>query len=172
MLSFKEYVNNDKNRNKEILEKIADLLRRTKGIEIYSFLERDEESYIFALVPVESKLSEKLKKIKLGIRIYNIGNDIIYRLQKGPKGFPIGVAKKLVDKEEIENLIDSGESNTGAHNTLIRKIPEKLGKFMRKVFQNIEKAVTYSPNDEQQDDIYQKILNSILTAKFDPGYKM
>lgn len=171
--SFKEYIEEDNKDNKEILTRISDLLKRTKGVEIYSFLEREQDSYIFALIDIHNNdLVQKLKDIKLGIRIYIINDDVLYRLQQGPKGFPIGPAKKLINQEEIEDIISQGKNNQSAYNELIRKIPNKLKDFLTKIFQNIKKSYRSNNSSDNKAIINRKILNNILTSNLDPGYKI
>ena len=175
MKTFIEYLDRENEQKKEKLEKMSDFLKRIDKFTVMPFLNKEEQSYIFVRFPVDSSLKDKLKDLQLGLRIYIIGKTLVYRLQQGAKGFPIGPSKKIEDQEEIEDLVEKGKSEEEAYNTVMKRIPNEFRKFMKQVYKNIEirtKGMDQKDDKDTDAEKYKAILNSILTSKFDPRFKM
>ncbi len=174
MKTFTEYLDRENEQKKEKLEKIAEFLKRIEKFTVLPFLEKENQSYVFVRFPVDSSLKDKLQDLQLGIRIFIIGKKLVYRLQQGSKGFPIGPSKRIEDQEEIEDLIEKGKSEEEAYNNVMKRIPNEFRKYMKQVYKNIEVRTKGLDQEDRDTDAtkYKAILNSILTAKFDPGFKM
>jgi len=173
MKTFTEYLDRENEQKKEKLEKMAEFLKRIEKFTVLPFLGKEDQSYVFVRFPVDSSLKDKLKDLQLGIRVFIVGKKLVYRLQQGAKGFPIGPSKKIEDQEEIEDLVEKGKSEEEAYNTVMKRIPNEFRAFMKQVYKNIEKRTKGLDQGKDTDaEKYKEILNSILTAKFDPGFKM
>jgi len=168
---FKEYLEKKDKENKKKLEDIFDLLKRVEGIKALEYLDYDNP-YIFVRVQPEKHISAGLVDLDLGVRIFTAGNKVVYRLQQGPKGLQIGPSKAIEDPDEIDDYIEQGKSEQEAYNEIFRQIPKKIKKFLRRVYENINSRMQGRTNQDMDSEKYKQILNSILTAKFDPGFKM
>jgi hypothetical protein len=162
-MQFREFFINQTSRDREKLEKIYDLLKRVKGLEAISFLARDENPFIYIRPAVKSSLYQAFRGLKLGIRLYIIGDNLTYRLQQGPKGIGVGPGKPLENQETLLNLVQQGKDETEAYNEIVRKIPNELTKFMERVLQNLENKVG-SKRTTTDAETYRGILNAIVTS--------
>jgi len=168
---FKEYLEKKDKENKKKLEDIFELLKRVEGIKVLEYLSY-EVPYLFVRTQVGKHISPALVDLDLGVKIFNAGNKLVYRLQQGPKGIQIGPSKTIEDPDEIEDYIEQGKSEQEAYNEIFRQVPKKVKKFLRRVYENINSQVRGKTNIDMDAEKYKQILNSILTAKFDPGFKM
>lgn len=171
-ITFKEYIEESDNQGKKKLQEILDLLKRVKGFDVFSFLKRDKNPYIYVKIKLDKEYNKILENLKLGIRIYYINNAITYRLQQGPKGYPIGPAKKLEEEKEIEDLMMKGKDGNQVLNEIIKKIPNKLRDFLKKVADQIKNSQSNYDDTESDNEKYKRILNSILTGDYDRTLKL
>lgn len=122
---FLEFLTRKQREGKKHLKLIERLLRKG-GMQIYSHLEDDEEQpYIFVKAPGE-KLSFD------GIRIYEIGEMIAYRIQKEEKTHPFGKAYMLDVEDMFNDFMSENMKEEEAGNKVIESVVEELKKFFSK----------------------------------------
>ena len=122
-MQFLEFIDRKQREGKKHLKLIEKVLRKG-GMEVYSHLE-DEDPYVF-VKSTNDKLSFD------GIRIYEIGDMITYRVQKEEKTHPYGKAY-LLDIEDMFNDYMSEnmkEEEAGKH--VMKSLVEELKKFFSK----------------------------------------
>lgn len=171
MECFNEYLEKKDKEDKKKLEDIFNLLKRVDGIKTLGYLDYDIP-YIFVRVQAGKHISPTLIELDLGVRIFNAGHKVVYRLQHGPKGTQIGPSRVIEDLDEIDDYLEQGKTEQEAYNEIFRQIPKKLKKFLRRVYENINSKMTGKINQDMDAEKYRQTLNSILTTKFDPGFKM
>ena len=111
-----------------VLKKILEV----SGYRTSNFLEEnfdDAEPYIFCYNPVQDPASFE------GIRIYKIGNEIAFRIQKQDKTHPFGKAY-IIPVEEMFNYFieDMDEKKAG------EEVINMIGKEIRTFFEKCKKA--------------------------------
>ena len=123
MKTFNEFVDKKRRHQKRYLNIIRKMLEQN-GTRIANHVD-DEEPYIFAFNNV-TKLSFD------GVRIYNIGDSMAYRVQKEEKTHPYGKAYVL-DVEEIYNdLLSDNKKSEEAAQAVIKAVSEEVTKFFEK----------------------------------------
>jgi hypothetical protein len=94
---FHEFVDAKQRKAKQHLELVKQLLERG-GFQVIDKLEEREEPYIFIFNP-EGNLSFE------GIRVYEIGGDIAYRIQKESHTHPFGKAYSIPIEKMFDDLL-------------------------------------------------------------------
>jgi hypothetical protein len=127
MKQFVEFVDRKQRESKKHLKLIERLLNKN-GIQVYSHLE-EEEPYIFVKSP-NQKVSFD------GIRIYEIGEMIAYRIQKEEKTHPFGKAYLL----DLENMFNDYMSENIKEDEAGKKVIESVVEEIKKFFSRSAKA--------------------------------
>lgn len=122
--SFGEFINKKQRDAVNQLEILEGVLRKS-GLRLESFLEEDnEDPYIFCFNPLKNGSFD-------GIRIYKIGDQIAFRIQKESKTHPYGRAYQL----NIEEMFNDFLSDEGIkEHEAGKKVMESVTKEVRKFF--------------------------------------
>lgn len=121
---FLEFVDRKQRESKKHLKLIEQLLRKN-NIEVYSHIEKDDEPYIFVKSPDKNLSFE-------GIRIYEVGNMIAYRVQKQEKTHPYGKSYLLGVEDMFNDYMSENMSEQEAGKKVIESVVEELKKFFEK----------------------------------------
>lgn len=122
MKQFIEFVNRKKRASKKHLSLVEKLLKKG-GFETKSFLEEDEP---FIFVKATSELSFD------GIRIYEIGDTLAYRIQKEMKTHPYGKAYELNLEDMFNDYMSENIKEEEAGKKVIETTVEEIKKFFKK----------------------------------------
>jgi hypothetical protein len=124
--SFGDFVDKKKRDTIKQLTLIKQMLERS-GLKAENFTDTDEEDhepYIFCYNPSKTGSFD-------GIRIYKVGDDLAFRIQKESKTHPYGAAYPLpIESMFYDFLADQGVDEKKAG----QKIIEAVGKEIRKFF--------------------------------------
>ena len=123
-IQFLEFVDRKQREGKKHLKLIERLLRKG-GMQVFAHLESEEQPYIFVKAP-NGKLSFD------GIRIYEIGEMIAYRIQKEEKTHPFGKAYMLDIEDMFNDFMSENMEEEEAGNKVIESVVEELKKFFVK----------------------------------------
>lgn len=123
MQQFLEFIDRKQREGKKHLKLIERLLRKG-GMSVYSHLE-DEDSYIFVKAP-SNKLSFD------GIRVYEIGEMIAYRIQKEENTHPYGKAYMLDVEDMFNDFMSENMKEEEAGHKVVESVVEELKKFFSK----------------------------------------
>lgn len=124
--SFGDFVDKKKRESIRQLNLLKQVLEQNR-LKVDNFLETNNESdpYIFCYSPQRNGAFD-------GIRIYKIGNELAFRIQKESKTHPYGAAYPLpVESMFNDYLTDHGVDEKKAG----QKIIESLGKEIQKFFE-------------------------------------
>jgi hypothetical protein len=135
--AFGDFVDKKKRESIRQLGLVKQILEKT-GMKVDNFLETDNSSdpYIFCHNPTKSGSFD-------GIRVYKIGTDLAFRIQKESKTHPYGTAYPLpIESMFSDFLTDEGidESKAG------KKIIEAVNKEIRRFFDKSLEAEKYHRN--------------------------
>lgn len=151
--SFGEFVDKKKRDAIRQLELVKSLLER-QGMKVENFTSMNEdenEPYIFCYNPTKSGSFD-------GIRIYKIGNDLAFRIQKESKTHPYGSAYPLpIESMFYDFLSDQGVDERKAG----EKVIDYVGKELRRFF---EKSVEAERSDRESDAERDKLGNLLVRA--------
>jgi hypothetical protein len=123
-IQFLEFVDRKQREGKKHLKLIERLLRKG-GMQVYAHLEDEEQPYVFVKAPNE-KLSFD------GIRVYEIGEMIAYRIQKEEKTHPFGKAYMLDIEDMFNDFMSENMEEEEAGHKVIESVVEELKKFFTK----------------------------------------
>lgn len=123
-IQFLEFVDRKQREGKKHLKLIERLLRKG-GMQVYAHLEDEEQPYVFVKAPNE-KLSFD------GIRVYEIGEMIAYRIQKEEKTHPFGKAYMLDIEDMFNDFMSENMEEEEAGQKVIESVVEELKKFFTK----------------------------------------
>jgi len=116
----------------------------------------DSEPYIFCYNPSKTGSFD-------GLRIYKIGNDLAFRIQKENKTHPYGSAYPLpIESMFYDFLSDKGVDEKKAG----EKIIEAVGKEIRKFFEKSLEA----DRAQREEDIEQDSAGSVITRSGGTDY--
>lgn len=137
--SFGDFVDKKKRESIHQLTIIKQLLEKN-GMRVDNFLETDEGSdpYIFCRNPGKNASFD-------GVRIYKIGTDLAFRIQKESKTHPYGSAYPLPIESMFNDFLSDeniDEQKAG------KKIIEAVGKELRRFF---EKSVEAEEENRSRD---------------------
>lgn len=151
--SFGEFIDKKKRDATKQLEVVEGILR-SSGLKVENFLESTKDPYIFCFNPLKNSSFD-------GIRIYKIGDQLAFRVQKENKTHPYGRAYPL-DVEEMYNdlLSDDGIKETEAG----KKVIEAVSKEVRRFFELSAEA----EKDGRRSDIEDK-GNSVGNVSLKPN---
>lgn len=124
MDQFLEFVDRKQREAKKHLKLIERLLRKG-GMQVFAHLEQEEDPYIFVKSP-SHKLSFD------GLRIYEIGEMVAYRIQKEEKTHPFGKAYLLDLEDMFNDFMSENMEEEEAGKKVIESVVEELKKFFQK----------------------------------------
>lgn len=122
--SFGEFVNKKKRESIKQLKIVKQLLEQG-GLRVDNFLETDDtdDPYIYCFSPSRNGGFD-------GIRIYKIGNQIAFRVQKEAKTHPYGSAYQLPVEEMFSDFLsDEGIDQRKAGKKVMESIVKEVRKF-------------------------------------------
>ena len=138
--SFGEFVDRKKRESIRQLKLLKSMLEHN-GLKVENFLDEDDEDhepYIFCFNTNKTGSFE-------GIRIYKVGSDLAFRVQKESKTHPFGSAYPLpIESMFYDFLSDENVDEKKAGN----KIIESIGKEIRKFF---DKSAEADKNNREKD---------------------
>jgi hypothetical protein len=142
---FREFVDQQERQSRRHLRVIRKLLE-SKGMKSKAFLE-DEDPYVY-LYATNKKCSFD------GVRIYHIGSQLAYRVQKEADTHPFGKAYKIdVDEMFSDLLSDYEPKQAGKH------IIEAVARDMKRFFDQAAKAEDDLVNDPMYaDDKFDRVV--------------
>ena len=128
MKSFKDYIDIKQRKAIKQLQIIGNVLERS-GLKVMDFTENndlDHEPYIFIHNTSGTRFFD-------GIRIYSIGNQLAYRVQKEETTHPFGKAYRL-DVEEMFNdfLEEEDADEKKAGHMIIEELPKMVKRFFER----------------------------------------
>lgn len=124
--TFGEFVNKKKRDMIKQLGIIEQCLRK-QGLKVESFLHNDEDDpYIFCFNPAKNTSFD-------GIRIYKIGGQIAFRIQKESQTHPYGRAYAIPVEEMFQDFLsDDGVKNEEAAKKVVESIINEVLRFFQK----------------------------------------
>ena len=123
MKNFFEFVDRKQRESRKHLQLIEKALKKS-GMNIINFIDQDD-SYVFIK-------NNSPDASFAGIRIYEIGDSLAYRVQKEPETEPYGTAY-LVDLEEMFNdFMGEGMKEEKAGEKVIDSLVLEINKFFEK----------------------------------------
>lgn len=127
MQTFLEFVDKKQREAKRHL-KIMQKLLESSGLRIKSYVDDDEEPYVY--------LHNPSKKVTFdGVRIYQIGDQLAYRVQKEEKTHPYGKAYQLDIENMFSDYIGDQIDEMEAGKLVIKSVIEELNKFFNRTSQ-------------------------------------
>lgn len=142
--SFGDFVNKKKRESIHQLKLVKQLLERN-GLKVDNFLDTDDDDsdpYIFCHSHQKTGSFD-------GIRIYKIGNDLAFRVQKESKTHPYGSAYPLpIESMFYDFMSDKGVDQKKAG----EKVIEYVGKEIKKFFDKSVEADKYHRETDSEKD--------------------
>jgi hypothetical protein len=155
--SFGDFVDKKKRESIRQLRIMKQLLER-HGLRVDNYLETEEdhEPYVFCYNPNRDGGFD-------GIRIYKIGSDLAFRIQKESKTHPYGAAYPL----PIESMFSDFLSDDGIDEAKAgKKIIEAVSKEVKKFFERSLEA----ERDDRQQGIEKDAAGSVLVRTTGTDY--
>jgi hypothetical protein len=155
--SFGDFVDKKKRESIRQLRIMKQLLER-QGLHVDNYLEtgEDHEPYVFCYNPNRDGGFD-------GIRIYKIGSDLAFRIQKESKTHPYGAAYPL----PIESMFSDFLSDDGIDEAKAgKKIIEAVSKEVKKFFERSLEA----ERDDRQQGIEKDAAGSVLVRTTGTDY--
>lgn len=135
MKTFVEFVNHRQREGKKHL-KLLEKVLRNGGMHVYSHLEdEDLEPYLF-IKASNNKLSFE------GVRLYQIGDQIAYRIQKLENTEPFGKAYALNIEDMFNDYMGDGLNEQEAGEKVMDSVVDELKKFFHKSYKAEEELRT------------------------------
>ena len=122
MRTFIEFVTIKDIKDKKELKILGEILSK-EGLSVQNFLEEDEP-YLF--------VNSNTKNSFGGIRIFKLGDSIIYRVQKEAKTHPYGNSYLLPIKEIYDTFLADKEDEEKAGKAAMEEIVKDIKKFFEK----------------------------------------
>ena len=120
---FLEFVDRKQREAKKHLKLIEQLFRKN-GMEVYGHIEKEDDPYIFVKSP---------KKLSFdGIRIFEIGNMVAYRVQKQEKTQPYGKSYMLGVEDMFNDFLSENMSEEEAGKKVIESVVEEIKTFFER----------------------------------------
>jgi hypothetical protein len=140
--SFGDFVDKKKRESIRQLGLIKQMLEQN-NLKVDNFLESNEDSdpYIFCYSPLRGGAFD-------GVRIYKIGNELAFRIQKESKTHPYGAAYPLPVESMFNDYLTDNDSNEEKAG---QKIIESIGKELQKFFEKSIKAERGSASSQSKD---------------------
>jgi hypothetical protein len=123
MYNFLEFVDRKERESRKHLKLVSKALNES-GMKVYDHIDH-EDSYIFVKAPKEGLPFE-------GIRIYEIGNSLAYRVQKEKDTEPYGKAYPLDLEEMFNDLMGENMKEEEAGKEIIKGISKEIKEFFSK----------------------------------------
>lgn len=123
MEQFLEFIDRKQRSAKKHLDLIERLLKKG-GMQVQAYLE-EEEPYVFVKSPSKNLSFD-------GIRIYEIGQMIAYRIQKEEKTHPYGKAYMLDIEDMFNDFMGENMGEDEAGNKVIESVVQEVKKFFTK----------------------------------------
>ena len=140
--SFKEFIDKKSREAKKQLETIKKILGR-EGMKVTSFLE-EEEPYLYLTNPSGNLPFD-------GVRIYKIGGNMAFRIQKEAKTHPYGKAYMLDIEDMFGDIITDDDMNERkAGEEIIKSVVHEFRKFFSKSSE-ADKENRANDLDQQRD---------------------
>lgn len=125
--TFGEFVDKKKREAIHQLELVKQVLER-QGLRVDNFLyaEEDDDPYIYCFSPTRNGSFD-------GIRIYKIGDQLAFRVQKESKTHPYGAAYPLPIEEMFHDFLsDEGIDQREAGQKVIEAVVKEIRRFFEK----------------------------------------
>tara|TARA_Y100000034_G_C6857003_1_gene389608 strand:+ start:31 stop:540 length:510 start_codon:yes stop_codon:yes gene_type:complete len=125
--SFGEFVDKKKRECLRQLKLVKQLLE-SSGLKVENFLDTDDKDdpYIFCFMPTKNGSFD-------GIRIYRIGEEIAFRIQKENKTHPYGSAYPLPIEEMFHDFLsDEDADQKKAGEKVIKSVVKEIRRFFDK----------------------------------------
>jgi len=125
--TFGDFIDKKQRDTLKQLGLLKKLLERN-GMKVESFLETDEmnDPYIFCMNPMGGASFD-------GVRIYKVGSNLAFRVQKESQTHPYGNAYPLNVEEMFHDLLsDEGVDQTKAGERIIEMVGKEVKKFFEK----------------------------------------
>lgn len=125
--NFGEFLDKKKREGIHQLEIIKKLLEHG-GMKVDNFLEShaDEDPYIYCISPTKNGSFD-------GVRIYKIGDQLAFRVQKENKTHPYGSAYALPIEEMFNDFLsDEGTDQTHAGKKVMEAVVKEIKRFFEK----------------------------------------
>lgn len=123
MKQFLEFVDRKQRESKKHLKLIEKCLSKN-GLHVYSHLEETDDPYIFVKSPKSLSFE--------GIRIYEIGDMIAYRVQREEKTEPYGKAYWLDVEDMFNDFISENMSEEDAGKKVVETVAYEIKNFFNK----------------------------------------
>jgi hypothetical protein len=122
---------------------LIDKLLRSQGMKVENYLKEEDDPYIFCFNPSRMSSFD-------GIRIYKVGDNIAFRVQKESRTHPFGKSYPL-DLEAMYNdlLTDEGVNEGQAGKKIIEAVAKELTQFFEKSME-AEKEMRMRTLDDEQ----------------------
>lgn len=123
--TFGAYVDKKKRESIRQLTLLKQLLEQS-GMKVENFLDTDSDPYIFCVSPTKNGGFD-------GIRIYKIGKDLAFRVQKENKTHPYGAAYPLPVEEMFHDFLsDDGMKQQEAGKKVMEAVAGEVRRFFEK----------------------------------------
>lgn len=155
MLRFVEFVDRKQRENKRQLKVIKKLLE-SQEMKVKDHL-KDEDPFIFVLNPDKNTFFE-------GVRIYKIGSQIAFRVQKEEDTEPFGKAYSINIEEMFEDFMtDYNPEKSG------KKIIEAVGEEIKRFFEKSSEAEKDIRGEEEFNKNPYNPYNKVMVRSSDFG---
>lgn len=124
MKKFKEFIDKKQRESKEHLGIIKRLLE-SQGMKVSDHLKEDDP-FIFLHNPTETNVSFG------GVRIYQIGSALAFRIQKEEKTHPFGQAYPMDIEEMFTDLLADNHNPEKAGRRVIQAVKQEVIRFFEK----------------------------------------
>ena len=151
--TFKEFIDKKTRHAKKQLDTLYKIFEK-EGMSVSNHLE-DDDPYIFLSSP-GSRLSFD------GVRLYKIGNNIAFRVQKEIKTHPYGKAYSLDVEGMFDDLISDNMDEEKAGKEVIKSVVEELRSFFNKSAE-AEKELRDTEVEKSGDPLGKLVLRSTGT---------
>jgi len=148
--TFHDFVDKKSREAKKQLGTVEKVLKQG-GMNVSNFLETGDDPYIFLRNPQGGTSFG-------GVRIYKIGSNMAYRVQKEDKTHPYGKAYLLDVEGMFEDLI-SDQTEQQAGEEVIKAIAEELRKFFSQSA-DAEKEIRQGEFDQKSDPMGRVTINT------------
>lgn len=148
--SFGEFVDKKKRESIRQLTLIKQLLEAS-GLKVENFLttDSDDDPYIFCFTPTRNGSFD-------GVRIYKIGKQLAFRIQKENKTHPYGSAYPLPIEEMFHDFLsDEDIDQMKAGKKVIESVTKEIRKFFDKSIEaeKEEREVSLDKNKDSQGNV-------------------
>lgn len=134
----------------DLIKKVLD----KHGMTTESFLHDEESPYIFCFSPSKGTSFD-------GIRLYKIGNEFAYRIQKEDKTHPYGKAYPLHIEEMFRDLLSEKDTDQKAAGM---KVIDLLGKQIKKFFEKSLEA------EQEERNVDNKSAGNVMVSTTGTDY--